>query len=90
VTLPDERYRAVIWAEKFLKELATDRKKYPKLPKTVRQEAYSILRHYPSGWDMNRAADAAPEVFQECMEPLHRLIVQHELENTNENRTQSK
>jgi hypothetical protein len=76
-----------MWASRFLQELAHDRKKYPRIPKVVRQEAYSILRHYPGSWDMNRAADAAPEVFQERMDPLHRLIVQHDLEITNENRT---
>lgn len=78
MTLPDERYRAVMWAERFLSELATDRKKYPRIPKNVRQEAYSILRHYPSNWDMARAAHDAPEVFQERMEPVTRLFKQYE------------
>lgn len=80
MTLPDERYRAVLWAERFLKELATDRKKYPRIPKTVRQEAFSILRHYPNSWDMERASDGSPEVFQPRMEPLTRLVMQYEQE----------
>jgi hypothetical protein len=80
MTLPDERYRAVQWAERFLKELATDRKKYPRIPTAVRREAYSILRHYPSDWDMKRAADDCPEVFQQRMEPLTRLVMQYEQE----------
>jgi hypothetical protein len=33
-----------------------------------------MLRHYPSDWDMNRAAEGAPEVFQERMEDLHRFV----------------
>jgi hypothetical protein len=33
-----------------------------------------MLRHYPSDWDMNRAAESAPEVFQERMEDLHRFV----------------
>jgi prefoldin subunit 5 len=33
-----------------------------------------MLRHYPSDYDMNRAAEGAPEVFQERMEDLHRFI----------------
>ena len=74
MTLPDERYRAVQWAERFLREIATDRKKYPRVPAAVRREAYSILRHYPSTWDLDRAADAAPEVFAARMEELHRFI----------------
>jgi hypothetical protein len=72
MTLPDERYRAVKWAEGFLKRLAGGH--YARTPKAVRDEARSILRHYPSDYDMNRAAQAAPEVFQERMEDLHRFI----------------
>jgi hypothetical protein len=72
MTLPDERYRAVKWAEGFLKRLAGG--EYPRVPKAVRDEARSVLRHYPSGYDMNRAAEAAPEVFQERMEDLHRFV----------------
>jgi len=80
MTLPDERYRAVLWAERFLKELATDRKKYPRIPLAVRREAHSILRHYPGTWDMERASEGAPDVFQERMEPLTRLVMQYEQE----------
>jgi hypothetical protein len=72
MTLPDERYRAVKWAEEFLKRLGGGQ--YARVPKAVRDEARSILRHYPSGYDMFRAAQAAPEVFQEQMEDLHRFI----------------
>ena len=72
MTLPDERYRSVKWAEGFLKRLAGGH--YARTPKAVRDEARSILRHYPSDYDMNRAAEAAPEVFQEQMEDLHRFI----------------
>jgi hypothetical protein len=74
MTLPDERYRAVKWAEAFLKRLAGGH--YARTPKAVRDEARSILRHYPSDWDMQRAAEGAPEVFQERMEDLHRFVAQ--------------
>jgi hypothetical protein len=72
LTLPDERYRAVKWAESFLSRLAGGQ--IARVPKAVRDEARSILRHYPNNWDMDRAARAAPEVFQEQMEQLHRMI----------------
>jgi hypothetical protein len=72
MTLPDERYRAVKWAEGFLKRLAGG--EIPRVPKAVRDEARSILRHYPSDYDMQRTAQAAPEVFQERMEDLHRFV----------------
>ena len=72
MTLPDERYRSVKWAEGFLKRLAGAG--FERVPKAVRDEARSILRHYPSDYDMNRAARGAPEVFQERMEDLHRFV----------------
>jgi hypothetical protein len=76
MTLPDERYRAVKNAQQFLARLAGG--EYPRVPKAVRQEARSILRHYPLDWDLQRAARMAPDVFQEQMEPLYRMVLQHE------------
>ena len=78
MTLPDERYRSVMWAKRFLEGIAHDRKAYPRISKAVRGEAYSILRHFPSEWDMTRAAHDAPDVFQERMEPVTRLFKQYE------------
>ena len=72
MTLPDERYRSVKWAAHFLSRLAGG--DIPRVPKAVRDEARSILRHYPTVWDMDRAAAGAPEVFQERMEDLHRFV----------------
>jgi len=72
LTLPDERYRAVIQTEKFLKEILST----PRVPKAIKDRARSCLRHYPTDYDMNRAAEAAPEVFQERMEDLHRFVAQ--------------
>ena len=76
MTLPDERYRAVQWAERFLHELALDKKKYPRIPLAVRREALSILRHYPSTWDLDRAAWSAPDVFQtrNPSDPLYQMV----------------
>ena len=72
MTLPDERYRAVKWSASFLQRLAGG--EFPRTPKAVRDEARSILRHYPSDWDMQRTARMAPDVFQEKMEDVHRFI----------------
>jgi hypothetical protein len=83
MTLPDERYRAVKWAEQLLKDLC-DSSKTPRVPKEIRQRASSALRHYPNSWDMQRAAAAAPEVFQPHMEPLYRMIKQREQEQNPE------
>lgn len=83
MTLPDERYRSVMWAKRFLTDLAHNAKDYPRVPKKVRGEAHSILRHFPSDWDMQRAADGSPDVFQERMEPVTRLMTQYEQSKAN-------
>lgn len=73
MTLPDERYRAVKHTEQFLQRLAGG--EIPRIPKAVREEARSLLRHYPGQWDMQRTARMAPDVFQEQMEELYRFVV---------------
>jgi len=79
MTLPDERYRSVVQTRRFLLKILTT----PRVPKAVKDEARSMLRHYPSDWDMQRTARMAPDMFQEQMEPLYRMIKQHEqLEDT--------
>lgn len=73
VTLPDERYRAVVQTRRFLLDLCNP-EHTPRVPKLIRETARSMLRHYPSDYDMQCAAAASPEVFQERMEDLHRMI----------------
>ncbi len=73
MTLPDERYRAVVQTRRFLLDLC-NREHTPRVPKLVRDTARSMLRHYPSDWDMQRAAASCPEVFAEKMEDLHRFV----------------
>ncbi len=77
MTLPDERYRAVVQTRRFLLDLCNP-EHTPRVPKLIRETARSMLRHYPSDWDMQRAAAECPEVFQERMEPLYRMIKAHE------------
>jgi hypothetical protein len=38
-----------------------------------------MLRHYPNEWEMRQAAEGAPDVFQEHMEPLYRLVKEFQL-----------
>lgn len=84
MTLPDERYRAVKMAEQLLIDLC-DSGKTPRVPRIIRQRAMGCLRHYPNDWDMQRAAEASPEVFQKRMEPVSRLFAQYELNKQKEN-----
>lgn len=63
MTLPDERARAVIMTRQFLMDLA-NRGGIPRIPSDVRQKARSLLRHYPSHFDMDMASHHAPRVFK--------------------------
>jgi len=80
MTLPDERYRAVVQTQKFLVEILST----PRVPKAIKDRARSCLRHYPNDWDMNRAAEGAPDVFQEQMEAVTRLFKSYEESKQNE------
>ena len=79
MTMPDERFRAVVKTREFLQEILTT----PRVPKNIKDGARWCLRHYPSNWDMQRTALQAPDVFQERMEPVTRLFKQYE-QNKNE------
>lgn len=83
MTLPDERYRAVRQARQFLYDLC-DAKKTPGIPKSIRSQAHSVLRHYPDDYHMTRAAASAPDVFQTQMEPVTRLFAQYEQSRDNQ------
>ena len=84
MTLPDERYRSVMQAKRLLEELC-DPKLTPRIAMGIRDRARGALRHFPSEWDMKRAAEHAPEVFQEKMEPLYRMVKQYDQDKENGN-----
>ena len=73
MTLPDERYRSIMQAKRLLEELCSPQLT-PRIAAGIRDRARGALRHYPSEWDMQRAAAASPDVFQERMEDLHRFV----------------
>jgi len=72
MTIPYERYRAVLMTEKFLCSLL-DPKKTPKVPKAIREEAARCLRHYPGSYHMEEVADKSPEVF-EASNPFQQYV----------------
>jgi len=80
MTLADERFRAVLAAEQLLADLC-DSKKTPRVPAAIRRQAGMILRHYPSDYDMSKAAQTSPDIFAERLEDLHRFILQGSLDN---------
>lgn len=69
MTLPVERYRAVVQTEKFLKSLCFS-SETKRIPLAIRQQARALLRHYPSEYDMKDVSELAPHVFNECMKKL--------------------
>jgi len=78
MTLPDERYRSIRMAEQLLRDLC-DPKLTPRIPSEVRVRAMSALRHYPGTHDLAQLELAAPHVVQQRMDPLYKMIKQHEL-----------
>jgi hypothetical protein len=75
VTLPDERYRALKWAEQLLQDLL-DPKVTPRVPRTVRQQARAVLRHYPGSYYIEQLARRAPDIITPKMEEVHKFILQ--------------
>lgn len=51
MTLPNERTRAVLQTKSFLYRLM-DAKETPRVPKSVREEARRLLKHFPSSVDL--------------------------------------
>lgn len=80
MTLPDERYRSIKQTREFLWKLAGG--EFPRTPKVVREHAAGLLRHYPGEFDLKQLESYAPHVVQQRMEPLHKMILQHELANS--------
>jgi hypothetical protein len=80
MTLPDERYRAVVQTQRFLLRILTT----PRVPKAVKDEARSLLRHYPSEYDMSKTAQTSPDIFAERMEEVTRMFKKYEEGKNNE------
>lgn len=85
MTLPDERYRALKWAEQFMQDLL-DPAKTPRVPKVIRRQAYSILRHYPGEYYLEALARNSPDIITPKMEDLHKFLLKGQ-EVKNESRT---
>jgi len=73
MTLPDERYRSIMQAKRLLEELCSPTMT-PRVAAGIRDRARGALRHYPSEYDMKKAAQTSPDIFQERMEDLHRFV----------------
>jgi len=74
MTLPDERYRAVLQTQKFLVEILST----PRVPKAIKDQARYCLRHYPSEYDMKKVSQTSADVFAERMEDVTRMFKSYE------------
>ena len=76
MTLPDERYRSVVQAYRLLKDLC-DPSVTPRVSSTIRNRASGVLRHFPSEYDLDVAAEHAPHVFVKELDPLYKMVVSY-------------
>lgn len=82
MTLPDERYRAIMFAKHLCEDLL-DPHKTPRVPKAVRQRARGVLRHFPDEYYLSMLAKSRPDILEyrgDPIEPLYKLIKDYELE----------
>lgn len=60
--MPHERLRSLKYARDFLRRLL-DPKQSPKVPKAMRKEAYHVLRHFPSAFEVERLSQLDPKTW---------------------------
>ena len=77
MTLPDERYRSLMATKYFLIQLCSPRLT-PRVPRAVRKEALSLLKHYPGQYHLDLLCEKIPREFSKEMEPLYRMVKKHD------------
>jgi len=84
MTLPCERYNAVKRTEEFLKDLM-DPKLTPRVPTTIRQQAYYCLRHYPGEYYLDVMATKCPKILEtpNPIDDVSMLMHDYETRKTN-------
>lgn len=63
MTLPNERMRSIAYTRQLLRDLL-DPRKTPRIPKSVRNQAASCLRHFPWHSHMEEVATDMPDIFE--------------------------
>jgi len=80
MTLPDERYRAILYAKKFCEDLL-DSSKTPRVPKEIRSRALGVLRHFPDDYYLSMLAESRPDIIESGknqIDPLYKMIRDYE------------
>ena len=83
MTLPDERYNALVLAKELLLDLI-DPQKTPRIPSTIRNRARGCLRHYPTKSDLYQLSEAAPHLVAKELEDVQRLMLRYKLKDAND------
>ena len=81
MTLPDERYRAIVYAKQFCEDLLSTQKT-PRVPKEIRRRALSVLRHFPDEYYLGMLAEARPDIIErrgDPYDPLYRMVKEYDL-----------
>jgi hypothetical protein len=81
MTLPDERYRAIMYAKSFCEDLL-DPRKTPRVPKDIRRRALGVLRHFPDEYYLSMLAEARPDIIErrgDPYDPLYKMVKEFEL-----------
>lgn len=67
MSLPDEKYRAIIKARNFLRDLLNP-KTTPRVPKKVRSQAYMVLKHFIAEYELEKLAKRSPRILRKSDE----------------------
>ena len=81
MTLPDERYRAIMYAKNLCEDLL-DSKKTPRVPKDIRRRALGVLRHFPDEYFLSMLAEARPDILErrgDPYDPLYKMVKEFDL-----------
>ena len=78
MTIASERTRAVNHTYEFLRDL-TQPKKTPRLPRSIRQRAIALLRHYPTSFDMDMAVSEGSSRFGDDKNPFGTKSLEEQL-----------
>ncbi len=63
MTMPNERFRAIVYARDFLRDLL-DKSKTPRVPLYLRVRARSVLKHMIAVYELETLAKACPKILE--------------------------
>lgn len=59
MTMPDERYRAMLEGMRLIEDLLIPQVT-PRVPGAIRERARWVMRHFPSAYELEQIAEAVP------------------------------